>query len=125
MQLLENPNVQIVLVILLTPVLTAILSFVCGLSARIPGLPPSIKASIGRIFTSFEAEITPANVKQLVREAIDGQVTQIATTVADRAVAIMLAAIVNTPKPVKPVPEDTLTDLAIHVPQPTPESTSK
>jgi len=96
--LFENTQIQGLLWILAIPVIAAILSFVCGLAARIPGLPLSIRLAIGRIFTSFEAEVTPANLLALQRRIVDLEANRISATalaveVADRAVTLAIAAL--------------------------------
>jgi hypothetical protein len=97
---LDNPTIQTIIVLLALPVLSAVLSFAFGLLAKIPGLPASVKAAIGRVYTSFEAEVTPAHLAALEAriEAVEaGKISAVslAVEVADRAVTTALSAIQN------------------------------
>jgi hypothetical protein len=93
-QLLENPNIQALLVVLALPIVSAILSFMFGLTARIPGLPESVKSAIGRVYTSFAAEVTPANLAALEARILRVEqgkqsATQLAIEVADDCARIL------------------------------------
>jgi hypothetical protein len=115
--ILSSPVVHTIIVVAAIPVITAGLSFLCGLAAKIPGLSPPVKAAIGRVFTSFEKEVTPANVTEAFAEikTCHFDTEQIAEAVAARVIDALKEPPTEPTTPA--IPAAPAIDIAVHVPQ--------
>ena len=105
--MLSNPivkNLIITLAVAGVPVAVGVLSALIGLIAKIPWLPADVKLFVGRVFTSYEAQITAPAVQQFATALVTSKsdLETVAEKAAERMFSLAIQQLCMHPEPATP-----------------------